>query len=181
MSKKSLTLPISQIGHKKWQANRAICNTNNTSLPVGMCFASFTLAKFPLPIVLRSRYFPMWGSSPVRRLEIRQGVVTNSFHSVSFLQSRIIIKKCVSFFLPTTKGCVSCFFNGLLGTWLQCTPDCVHVSLIVLAKKNSSVWDWEQGVAGRVQYNLPIRGHLIVPPAGKSMTFSTKNGQTKLH
>ena len=38
-----------------------------TSLPVGMCLASFTLAKLPFPIVFSSRYFPMCGSSPVRR------------------------------------------------------------------------------------------------------------------
>ena len=31
----------------------------HTSLPVGTCFANFTLAKLPLPIVLISRYFPM--------------------------------------------------------------------------------------------------------------------------
>lgn len=42
-----------------------------TSFPVGMCLASLTLAKFPFPIVLSSLYFPMWGSSPVRREDIR--------------------------------------------------------------------------------------------------------------
>lgn len=36
-----------------------------TSLPVGKCFASFTLAKLPLPIVLSSLYLPIVGSSPV--------------------------------------------------------------------------------------------------------------------
>jgi hypothetical protein len=30
-----------------------------TSFPVGMCLASLTLAKFPLPMVLRRRYLPM--------------------------------------------------------------------------------------------------------------------------
>ena len=34
-----------------------------TSFPVGTCLASLTLAKFPLPMVLMRRYFPMWGSS----------------------------------------------------------------------------------------------------------------------
>ena len=42
-----------------------------TSLPVGICFASLTLAKLPLPMVLRRRYLPMCGSSPVRRDEMR--------------------------------------------------------------------------------------------------------------
>lgn len=37
-----------------------------TSLPVGTCFANLTLAKLPLPIVFKSLYFPMWGSSVVR-------------------------------------------------------------------------------------------------------------------
>lgn len=36
-----------------------------TSLPVGTCLASFTLAKLPLPIVFSSLYFPIVGSSPV--------------------------------------------------------------------------------------------------------------------
>lgn len=36
-----------------------------TSFPVGICFASFTFAKFPLPIVLSNLYFPIIGSSPV--------------------------------------------------------------------------------------------------------------------
>ena len=36
-----------------------------TSLPVGMCLANLTLAKFPFPMVFRSRYLPMCGSSPV--------------------------------------------------------------------------------------------------------------------
>ena len=40
-----------------------------TSLPVGMCLASLTLAKFPFPIVLSNLYFPMWGSSPPARLD----------------------------------------------------------------------------------------------------------------
>uniref|UniRef100_A0A6B0UY11 Putative secreted protein n=1 Tax=Ixodes ricinus TaxID=34613 RepID=A0A6B0UY11_IXORI len=40
-----------------------------TSLPVGTCLASFTLAKLPLPMVLSSRYRPMWGSSEVRLRE----------------------------------------------------------------------------------------------------------------
>lgn len=33
--------------------------------------ASFTLAKLPLPMVLSNRYFPMCGSSEVRRDELR--------------------------------------------------------------------------------------------------------------
>ena len=37
-----------------------------TSFPVGICLASLTLAKFPFPIVLSNRYFPICGSSPVR-------------------------------------------------------------------------------------------------------------------
>ena len=37
-----------------------------TCRPVGRCFASFTLAKLPLPMVLISRYFPMCGSSALR-------------------------------------------------------------------------------------------------------------------
>lgn len=36
-----------------------------TSLPVGTCFANFTLAKLPLPIVFNSLYLPMC-SSPGR-------------------------------------------------------------------------------------------------------------------
>lgn len=40
-----------------------------TSFPVGTCLASFTLAKFPLPIVFSNLYLPMWGSSEVRLLE----------------------------------------------------------------------------------------------------------------
>lgn len=42
-----------------------------TSLPVGICLASFTLAKFPLPMVFSNRYFPMCGSSEVRLEELR--------------------------------------------------------------------------------------------------------------
>lgn len=34
-----------------------------TSLPVGTCLASFTFAKFPFPIVLRSLYFPICSSA----------------------------------------------------------------------------------------------------------------------
>jgi len=37
-----------------------------TCRPVGRCFASFTLAKLPLPMVLISRYFPICGSSVLR-------------------------------------------------------------------------------------------------------------------
>ena len=44
-------------------------NTLQTSLPVGTCLASFTFAKFPLPIVLMSLYFPIWGSSLALDLE----------------------------------------------------------------------------------------------------------------
>ncbi len=33
-----------------------------TSRPVGICFANLTFAKFPLPIVLTNRYFPICGS-----------------------------------------------------------------------------------------------------------------------
>lgn len=44
---------------------------DRTSLPVGMCLASFTFAKLPLPMVLSSRYLPMCGSSEVRRDELR--------------------------------------------------------------------------------------------------------------
>ena len=43
-----------------------------TSLPVGICLASLTLAKLPLPMVLSSRYLPMCGSSPVRRPDTRE-------------------------------------------------------------------------------------------------------------
>lgn len=39
-----------------------------TSFPVGTCLASLTLAKLPFPMVLRSLYFPMVGSSPARVL-----------------------------------------------------------------------------------------------------------------
>ena len=50
-----------------------------TSLPVGTCFASFTLAKLPLPIVLIRRYLPMWGSSDPRLLEeISRGLALSS-------------------------------------------------------------------------------------------------------
>lgn len=35
-----------------------------TSFPVGTCFANFTLAKLPLPIVLSNLYLPIVGSSP---------------------------------------------------------------------------------------------------------------------
>lgn len=34
-----------------------------TSFPVGICLANLTFAKFPFPMVLSRRYFPMWGSS----------------------------------------------------------------------------------------------------------------------
>ena len=40
-----------------------------TSCPVGMCLASLTLAKFPLPMVLSSLYFPTYISSPGGRDE----------------------------------------------------------------------------------------------------------------
>ena len=39
---------------------------NVTCRPVGRCFASLTLAKLPLPMVLIRRYFPMCGSSALR-------------------------------------------------------------------------------------------------------------------
>lgn len=35
-----------------------------TSCPVGICLASFTFAKFPLPIVFSNLYFPTYTSSP---------------------------------------------------------------------------------------------------------------------
>ncbi len=38
--------------------------TTPTSCPVGMCLASFTLAKFPFPIVFKSLYLPTYTSSP---------------------------------------------------------------------------------------------------------------------
>ena len=41
-----------------------------TSCPVGMCFASLTLAKFPFPIVFNSLYFPTYISSPGGLLEV---------------------------------------------------------------------------------------------------------------
>lgn len=44
-----------------------------TSCPVGMCFASLTLAKFPLPIVLTSLYLPTYTSSPGGRDEDDDG------------------------------------------------------------------------------------------------------------
>ena len=44
-----------------------------TSLPVGICFASLTLAKLPLPIVFSKRYRPTWGSSCRDKRELRNG------------------------------------------------------------------------------------------------------------
>lgn len=38
-----------------------------TSLPVGTCFANFTLAKFPLPIVFSNLYFPICSSPGLHR------------------------------------------------------------------------------------------------------------------
>lgn len=46
-------------------------NIYRTSFPVGICLANFTLAKLPLPMVFSNRYFPMCGSSEVRREELR--------------------------------------------------------------------------------------------------------------
>lgn len=43
-----------------------------TSFPVGTCFANFTLAKLPLPIVFNSLYLPMC-SSPGRHLNDTPG------------------------------------------------------------------------------------------------------------
>ena len=43
-----------------------------TSWPVGKCRANFTLAKFPLPIVFISRYFPMGCSMSVLRPDGRR-------------------------------------------------------------------------------------------------------------
>lgn len=43
-----------------------------TSLPVGTCFANFTLAKLPLPIVFNNLYLPMC-SSPGRHLNDTPG------------------------------------------------------------------------------------------------------------
>ena len=42
----------------------------HTSCPVGMCFASLTLAKFPFPIVFTNLYFPTYISSPGGLLEV---------------------------------------------------------------------------------------------------------------
>ena len=49
-----------------------------TSLPVGTCFASLTLAKLPLPIVFISLYLPMCGSSEPRLLEDIRGLALSS-------------------------------------------------------------------------------------------------------
>lgn len=47
----------------------------HTSWPVGMCLASFTLAKLPLPIVFRSLYLPTYTSSPGGREEEEEGLL----------------------------------------------------------------------------------------------------------
>ena len=158
-----------------------------TSLPVGMCLASFTLAKLPFPMVLSSRYFPMWGSSPVRRpltRELGSPWQISKFNShtnlnIHFWKYMSKFVRCSSFWVLTSEdtralltiikpilwnSIFALFIASLCfkywGDVFTCVNNIFHNRLKRVTKYKSSIWEMlkiESDFRANTHYHLSLQ------------------------